>query len=69
VGTLLGPSTAVEGATNIGARSGLNGAGYFSTAMGAGLTGNDESTAKGSFSIAIGGGDSSNVGAVADGAA
>jgi trimeric autotransporter adhesin len=58
VGIGAGPGNAVEGTTNMGARSGQDGAGIYSTAIGAGnsdvigaITG-----AQGNYSIAIGGG-------------
>ena len=60
LGTRSGPRGAVSGATNIGNLSGFEGAGIYSTALGAGKFSPQAPHALGDFSIAIGGGDDSN---------
>jgi autotransporter adhesin len=57
IGFEAGPRVAVFGATNVGANSGTDGAGSYSTAVGGGTGSPTASRASGAYSVAIGGGD------------
>jgi trimeric autotransporter adhesin len=68
IGAESGTSLPVAGATNLGAQAGFNGAGVFSTAVGAGDNGLVGPLALGDYSIAIGGSnDVNNPGGKANG--